>query len=282
MPAFSPKPGTMLSTPSGSPASLAKPAEKQRPERRLLGRLENDGIARDERRPELPGRDDERIVPRHDRADDAERLFAHHRHVVRADRGDLVGELVGELCVILDAIGAGRHVHLQRIGDRLADVERLEQRKLFRALADELGEAQEHPLLLGRVGVAPDAALEGVPRRFDRLVDVGLAAIGDVSEDLAVDRRDFGEGRAVGRRDIGAVDKGAAFDFERRGAGKPAFAGGGAVEHGFLAFFQISMEIARTIAFAWPDRNRIFRMAGCLTGMAPSLARSLHCALDWM
>ena len=116
----------------------------------------------------------------------------------------------------------------------------------------------------------------------DRAVDVGLAAIGDMGEDLAVDRRDFGEGRAVGRRDIGAVDEGAAFDFERRGAGKPAFAGGRTIEHGFLAFFQISMEIARTIAFAWPDRNRIFRMAGCLTGMAPSLARSLHCALDRM
>jgi hypothetical protein len=52
-----------------------------------------------------------------------------------------------------------------------------------------------------------------------------------MGEDFAVDRRDPGEGRAVCRRDIGAVDEGAAFDFERGGAGEPAFAGGGTVEH---------------------------------------------------
>ena len=113
------------------PRLLAQLAEQQRAERRLLGRLEDDGIARDQRRPELPGRDDERIVPRHDRADDAERLLAHHRDVVRADRRDFVEELVGELGVILDAIGAERGVDLERIGDRLADVERLKKRKLF-------------------------------------------------------------------------------------------------------------------------------------------------------
>ena len=38
-----------------------------------------DRIARDQRRAELPRGDDERIIPRHDRADDAERLLHHHR-----------------------------------------------------------------------------------------------------------------------------------------------------------------------------------------------------------
>src|SRR5271165_4707942 len=98
-------------------------------------------------------------------------------------------------------------------------------------LSDELGEAQEDLLFLGRVGVAPDAALEGLPRRSHRAVDVGRAAIGDLGDDLAVDRRDPGEGRAVSRRDIGAVDEGAPLDFERGGAGEPAFAGGRTVEH---------------------------------------------------
>ena len=144
------------------PRLLAQLAEKQRSERRLLGRLQDDGIARDQRRPELPGRDDERIVPRHDRADDAERLLQHHCHVMRADRRDLVEQLVGELGVILDAIGAERDVDGERIRDRLADVERLKKRELFAMLADEFGEAQEDLLFLGRVGVAPDAALEGL------------------------------------------------------------------------------------------------------------------------
>jgi hypothetical protein len=54
-----------------------------------------------------------------------------------------------------------------------------------------------------------------------------------MSEDLAVDRRDLGEGRPVRRRDVCAADEGAPFDFERSGAGEPAVAGGGSVEHGF-------------------------------------------------
>ena len=57
------------------PRLLAEPAQEQRAERRLLGRLQHDRIARDQRRAELPRGDDERIVPRHDRADDAERLL---------------------------------------------------------------------------------------------------------------------------------------------------------------------------------------------------------------
>ena len=85
----------------------------------------------------------------------------------------------------------------ERVGDHLADVERLEQRELLGVLADELGEAQQHRLLPLRVGVAPDAALEGGPRRLHRPIDVGLAAVGDMGEDLAVDRRDAREGRAV-------------------------------------------------------------------------------------
>ena len=108
------------------PGLLAEPAQHEGAERRLLGRLQDHRIAGDQRRSELPGGDDERIVPRHDRADDAERLLHHHRHVMRADGGDLVGELVGEFGVILDAIGAEWDVHLERIGDRLADVERLQ------------------------------------------------------------------------------------------------------------------------------------------------------------
>ena len=110
LPAFSPKPGTTLSTPSGKPGLLGEAPEQQRAERRLLRRLQDDRIAGDQRRADLPGADDERIVPRHDRADDAERLLADHRDVMRADRRDLVIELVGEFGVILDAVGAEGHV----------------------------------------------------------------------------------------------------------------------------------------------------------------------------
>ncbi len=49
-------------------------AEQRRVERRVGCRLEDDRVAGGERLPELVDRDLERVVPRHDRADDADRL----------------------------------------------------------------------------------------------------------------------------------------------------------------------------------------------------------------
>ena len=58
-------------------------AEPQRRERRQLRRLQHDGVAARERRPELPRRDVEREVPRRDQADDAERLAERHVDAAR-------------------------------------------------------------------------------------------------------------------------------------------------------------------------------------------------------
>ena len=73
-PAVSPKPVTMLTTPSGMPASAISSPKRRRRERRLLGGLEHDRAARGERRRELPGRHHQREVPRDDLADDADRF----------------------------------------------------------------------------------------------------------------------------------------------------------------------------------------------------------------
>ena len=53
---------------------LEQLAEAQRRERRLLGRLQHDGVAAGERDAELPRRHQQREVPRDDLADDADRL----------------------------------------------------------------------------------------------------------------------------------------------------------------------------------------------------------------
>ena len=58
--------------------------EAHRGQRRLLRRLEHDGVAGRQRRRELPRRHDQREVPRHDRRDDADRLARDQR---RARRG---------------------------------------------------------------------------------------------------------------------------------------------------------------------------------------------------
>ena len=55
------------------------PLQLQRRQRRQLRRLEDDGVAARQCRTELPGGDVEREVPRHDQADDAERLAERER-----------------------------------------------------------------------------------------------------------------------------------------------------------------------------------------------------------
>src|SRR5262249_16398754 len=107
LPTFSPKPGRTLRTPSGRPASGARAASRGRQggqpdgaQRGLFGRLQHHRISGEERRADLPGRDDQRVVPGHDGGYDAERLATQKGHIPGTDRRHLVIELVGEFGVI--------------------------------------------------------------------------------------------------------------------------------------------------------------------------------------
>ena len=62
--------------------------ERQRRERRELGRLAERGVAGGEHRRELPGEQQQRVVPRHDAGDEPERLLQHERELRRLDRRD--------------------------------------------------------------------------------------------------------------------------------------------------------------------------------------------------
>jgi hypothetical protein len=70
-PAVSPRPGTTLSAPGGSPASTASAAEGEGGQRGLLGRLQHAGVAGGERRADRAADDLHRVVPRDDVAGDA-------------------------------------------------------------------------------------------------------------------------------------------------------------------------------------------------------------------
>ena len=61
-----PAPWTRLTTPGGRPASDEQLDEALGEQRRVLGRLQHDRVAADERGRELPGRDRDREVPRRD------------------------------------------------------------------------------------------------------------------------------------------------------------------------------------------------------------------------
>ena len=201
-------------------------------ERGLFGGLQDDGIAGQQGGSDLPGRDDQRVVPGHDRGHDTERLAPQHGGVVRADRRQFVDELVGHLAVILDAIGREGHIDREGIADHLADVERFEQRQLVEVLADQRREAQHHGFPGRRRDVTPAAVLEGTPGAGHGRIDIGVRVLGHLGDDTAVDRRNPRESPAGGGADVAALDEGPALDTEGRGARFPAGAGGGTIEHG--------------------------------------------------
>ena len=102
-------------------------------ERRQLGRLEDDGVACRQRRAELPRGDRQREVPGRDQADDAERLA--ERHVDAAvDRDRVAEQPLGRAGVVVEDVGD--HADLAAgVGDRLADVARLEPGQVLGVVA---------------------------------------------------------------------------------------------------------------------------------------------------
>ena len=109
--------------------------EEERRERRGLGGLEHDRVARGERRGDLPREHEQREVPRDDLSRDAERLR------VGAESG--VIELVGPPGVVEEPRGDQRDVDIAALLDRLAVVEALGDGELARALLDEPSDAEE-------------------------------------------------------------------------------------------------------------------------------------------
>ena len=177
-PTTSPRPVTTLSTPSGTPASLASSASRTVVSGVARRRLEHDRVPGRERRPDLPDRHPHRVVPGADLADDADRLAPDEARV-RA------GVLVGGLA--LEVPDAGREEAQVVRGERevrLAPelvgrpgLERLEPGELVGVAVEEVAEAVHDRDALGH---APSGA-SGRPERGagggDRAIDVRLGAV---------------------------------------------------------------------------------------------------------
>src|SRR5207253_9953649 len=119
----------------GYPCLEDQVGKTQRGKRSELGRLEDDGVPAGQRRPEFPAGDVEREVPRDDEPDDAERLAEGHVDAA-CDRNRLAEVLVDRARVEVEDVR--HHPDLPaRIGDRLADVARLDARQLLAVLLDE-------------------------------------------------------------------------------------------------------------------------------------------------
>ena len=172
--------------------------EQQRAERRRLGRLEYDGVARREGWGDLPREHEEREVPRDHLGGNAVGLG------VAAESRVL--ELVRPARVVEEVRGGRRDVDVARLADRLAVVEGLQDGELAAALCEQ---ARDPVQILGALGARHPAPhlVVGAARGGDGAVDVGLARLGDVREDLFRGGVDRLEGLALGRVGELAVDE---------------------------------------------------------------------------
>ncbi len=148
--------------------------ETKRGQRSLLGRLEDTGVTGREDRPELPGRHQERVVPRRDRADNTDRLT----HDGRGAPLDVLPRCEGGLradgtCHEPEGVDGGSDV-VGREPARLARVAGLELGELGRVLLDDTGDREESvgPVL----GGTPAPVGGSAPCRGDCTVDVGGGA----------------------------------------------------------------------------------------------------------
>ena len=113
----------------------------QRGERRQSRGLEDDRVARRERRTHLPGRDGDRKVPGHDQGDDAQRFAERHVDPAR-DWNGVAQEALGSTGVVVEDVD--NHSDLAaRVTDRLAHVARLELSQLFGAAGHGLRKAAQ-------------------------------------------------------------------------------------------------------------------------------------------
>ena len=179
--------------------------ERERGERRVLGRLADDRAARRQRGRDLARDHREREIPRRDRRDDADRLL-HRRHplaalLLRNDVAVDARRFVGE------PLHVGRAVqHLAAsFRERLALFERDEPAERVGVLHHQIVPAMQHRRALFGQRVAPggERARGGVGGG----AGVGCTAVGDVGDHFAGRRVRHAEALAARGGDPLAVDE---------------------------------------------------------------------------
>ncbi len=104
-----------------------------------------------------------------------------------------------------------RHVVIDALGDRLADVARLERAQFPRALFDPVGELANDSRASIGAHAWPGAVIGSLARRNDRAIDVVGAGARDLREFALSRRLDVGEARGFGGIDIASGDEQSAF-----------------------------------------------------------------------
>ena len=154
--------------------------DPQGAERSDLRRLEHHGVAGCERRPHLPAAEHDREVPRHDLADDAERLGSDVVEEPGLDRHDAALELVGHAAEVPEGRRGAHDVEVAGVADRVPGVAGLDEREVVGIGLDRVGELEQEPAAVGRGHPRP--AVRGVTGRVDRAVDICRLGLGHLCE----------------------------------------------------------------------------------------------------
>ncbi|VVM44255.1 hypothetical protein PS681_00432 [Pseudomonas fluorescens] len=199
--------------------------DADRRQRRFFRRFQNKRIARRQCRGEFPAGHDQREVPRHDGRDHAGWLASDEAELIMRCGGDFVVDLVDGFGAPADRVGGRRDIDAHRIADRFTHVEGFQQRQFFLVLQDQIGEADQDALALGRGFFRPDAGLERLARDFDGEVGIGFIGAGHGGEETAVDGAQAFERVATDGRAVFTVDERAGFDGQGLEALFPVVAG---------------------------------------------------------
>ena len=164
----SPAPAIRLTTPAGQVVEAA--GELQGRERRHLRGLADHGAAGRQRRRDLPGEQQQRVVPGDDAADDAERVLDHERELRRLDRRDHpAGAVAADLGVVVERGRAPLDL-VAVLDQRLAALGGHRPGELLAVLAQPPRDLVEH--LAALAGRRRRPAAERLARRGDRGVDL--------------------------------------------------------------------------------------------------------------
>ena len=139
----------------GQSCLLRQFAETQRRERRLLRGLQYESAAAGQRRPQLPGGQQQRKIPRNDSGHHADGLAQRvGKSVVKSIDG-LAVDLGRPSAVVTQHVGRHGHIHVSRFVDDLAVVQRLQLSQLVNVFFDELRQLPQNAPALARRHLAP-------------------------------------------------------------------------------------------------------------------------------
>ena len=198
--------------PFGHPGLVDQFHQRHEFERGQFGRFEHASVAEGECTRQFHRRQRQRGVPRGYYRRHPGRLAADHGQVGAFLLEAVVADLANEIGEKFEIHRRAQDVATPDLGDRHPGVEAFAGGEQILALADQLGDAPQHPLAFGHAGAAPCAALEGGAGGGNGAVDLVRIGFGQLGNHCLVPRADHRQAGWPGAGPAPIDEAGAGFD----------------------------------------------------------------------